>query len=513
MKDISDMDNELNETEWLSPDSTKLQVADGKFKVEFEAVPAAVIAEDDLADQEREIAAGLEDLEKCFAINAEKLARIDAEIDRLTNHADGFDYTIAVASGVICGLIDSFFVGEFDWGNAKKWSYQNVNKFVSKYAKDHGYTGDSRKLKDHIAFLEKKFNIPSDNIWSGKGKGISAKSHHLDDWAHHPSPLGWICSVLTQFTKKGYFTNADGEGFAFDVENQELIGGSIPEKFAAGTINWFGHLVSDLAGSKSSSGKKGMGLPGPIVTLAKEISSIPGINKTKLSKVVNDIFVKQKFDFRKELALAHELGRQAIPVVINEILVRLFYFLRRLVQQWKEYGFSGIKWKEVLPFNNRTIVRMVTIASGTFTAVDLADAAIRGAIASKGDPTAFGVSFLLHVNFVGVGRFVLAVGSDLKMGWQRADKQWERIVAMNEKLHLLNAKISYRQAQAWVQVERTEQAVELMLCQCETSYRIAMGFVAANEADFKAIRACAPRIEEKNPGLVKDVISQLDSPF
>ena len=54
MKDISDMENELNETEWLSPDSTKLQVADGKFKVEFEAVPAAVIAEDDLADQERD---------------------------------------------------------------------------------------------------------------------------------------------------------------------------------------------------------------------------------------------------------------------------------------------------------------------------------------------------------------------------------------------------------------------------------------------------------------------------
>ena len=42
-----------------------------------------------------------------------------ADIERLTNQADGVDYAIAVSSGIIAGLIDIFFVGEWDFKNAK----------------------------------------------------------------------------------------------------------------------------------------------------------------------------------------------------------------------------------------------------------------------------------------------------------------------------------------------------------------------------------------------------------
>lgn len=38
-----------------------------------------------------------------------KVAELNKDIDRLTNHADGIDYTIAVSCGIITGLIDSFF--------------------------------------------------------------------------------------------------------------------------------------------------------------------------------------------------------------------------------------------------------------------------------------------------------------------------------------------------------------------------------------------------------------------
>lgn len=42
-----------------------------------------------------------------------------ADIERLTCQADGYDYAIAISSGIIAGLIDSFFVGEWDSKNAK----------------------------------------------------------------------------------------------------------------------------------------------------------------------------------------------------------------------------------------------------------------------------------------------------------------------------------------------------------------------------------------------------------
>ena len=478
--------------------------------IEIDALPIAVAEDDSEALVDSEIAARLNEIESRLKSNREKIDVLYSEIDRLTNQADGLDYAVAAGCGVVCGLYDSFFVGEFDWGNAKKWSYQKVNHYVKKYAHDHGYTGKSRGLENHIAYLQKEFKIPSDNIWSGKDVGISAKSHHLDDWAHHPSPLGWICSVLTQFTRKGYFTNSSGKGVTLDVENQELIGDSIPEKFAAGTINWFGHLISDIAGSSSTAGVKGMGLPGPIVSIVKELSSLPGINKTKLPKLINDVFVKEKFDFRKELALAHELGRQAVPVVINEVLVRLFYFIRRLIQEWKDYGFTGIHWSKTIPFKNRTIVRMVTIASATFTAVDMADAAVRAGIKSKGVPAAFWASFVLHINFVGVGRLALAITTDVCMGVKLEHKRWERIVAVNEQLHLLNAKVELKNAGIWVEAKATGEEIRKLYEKCADAYLEFQRTYQSGDDLVNSIRAQRSGIEKKNPGLLSELSDYLD---
>jgi hypothetical protein len=63
---------------------------------------------------------------------------------------------------------------------------------------------------------------------------------------------------------------------------------------------------------------------------------------------------------------------------------------------------------------------MITIASGTFTIVDLADAAIRSALqgSTPADPK-FWATFVLRVNFVGVGRFAIALFTDIRMGVQR----------------------------------------------------------------------------------------------
>lgn len=478
-----------------------------EFKIEFEVVPTGAESFDELVDPG--LAAAIDNVDRLLGENQGKLDKLNAEIDQLTSHADGIDLAVSVGCGVVCGLIDSFFVGEFDFAKAKAWSNKTINENVSKFARNHGYTGDSKRLKDHVKFLEDKYKIPSDNLWSGKGKGISAKSHHLDDFAHHPTPVGWICSIITQFTRHGYFSNRSGESFAWSVEDKELIGDSIPEKIAAGTVNWIGHLVSDAAGSRTTAGG-GMGIPGPIVSIVKEISALPLIRNTNLPQMIHNVFVKEKFDLRSELAVAHELGRQAIPVVINEVLVRLFYFLRRLVSEWREFGFHGIHWRNTLPFKNRTIVRMLTVATGTFTAVDLADAGIRATMQTAGQPGAFMASFLLKVNFVGVGRFALAIVTDVGMGVKRSARERERITVMNERLHYYGAKLCYRQANTWKLVAATAQSVEEMCLSCYGAYASLGENLRAMKEDVNVIGELADSIETKHPGFKRRVCDILD---
>ncbi|RIW28678.1 hypothetical protein D3H55_21115 [Bacillus salacetis] len=433
-------------------------------------------------EREQAIKEGYQGVEGDLSDNETRLAELNKEINRLTNHSNGLDYIVAVGSGILAGLVDSLWVGEFSMERGKAWSNEKINNFVMKVAKSKGYEGE--RLDGAIRFLENKFHIPSDNIWKGEGAGISAKSHHLDDLAHHPTPLGLFFSILTQFTKRGYFQNSEGDFLPITIDDngEGLIGSDIPSKIFAGTINWFFHLVSDMSGSNKTAGV-GMGIPGPIVSLLKETSLIPGLNKSGLAKKIKELFVQEKFDLRSEMAVGYEIGRQAMPVIMNEIIVRAFYFIRRLVSEVKEkQSFKEIEWKKTVPWKNRTIVRMLTIATGTFTLVDLGDAAIRAGVKSAGNSAMFAKEFILRVNFVGVGRFAISVATDTSMGMKRSHLESERMAVLSERLHLMNAKVFYIQADTWMAAETTEKTINEAIDSMEQTARFSAEAWKANRS-------------------------------
>ena len=391
----------------------------------------------------------IQNIDSAIDINNSKLQEYNKQLKKFTNQADAIDYTVAISSGILAGIIDSFFVGDFSLSEGKAWSNHKVNDFVIKIAKNKGYS--KNRLKGAIDFLEDKFKIPSDNIWSGKNVNIWTGSHHLDDLAHHTTPIGLIASIVSQFTEKAYFQNRFGENLCLDITDKGLIGNSFSEKIFAGTVNWFYHLVSDMSGSNKTAGV-GMGIPGPLLSLAKEFSMLPGINKTSLPKILNNIFTnkKNRFDLRAELGVLHQLGKQAIPVILNEILVRVFYFFSRFIKEYKEKGdFKDIEWKNTLPYKNRTLTRMLTISSGTFLAFDLLDAGIRSA-GNWG-------TFALRVNFVNVGRFTISCYNEYKMEREKVKIEKDILELYNQQLSLNNIKLSYNIAGMWVS---TKEAVE-----------------------------------------------------
>lgn len=365
------------------------------------------------------------------AINA-ALKKVDAELERYTNQADRVDYALAVSSGVFCGLLDSLFVGEFSLNEAGRWGNENVERFVMLVAKRQGYGGDT--LAGAVKFLEDAFPIPADKVTTQFGGGLQ---HHLRDFSHRPTPVGLVCSILTQFTGKVYGTDVAGvfHGVNLSDDGVALIGRSIPEKIMFGVLNWAFHLVSDMAGSSGSilKGSLGTGLPGPLVSLLKELSSTPLFQKSKgsghrvcsvwISKLFNGTLLGQrdtngkliplKFDLRMELGVARQVGQQTLPVLLNECVVRGFYLLRRLTSELictgNVQGPDKLNWRKIAPFRNRTIDRMLTISTMTFTMADTMDAAVHAAILSAGNWVLFSGKFVTRFNYVGAGRSALAI--------------------------------------------------------------------------------------------------------
>ncbi len=358
-----------------------------------------------------------------------ELQSIDETIDSikvLRPECDKLDYILAASSGALCGIIDIFLVGkpgESPIGDiTDKWFADRTKDFAKLYDwKDDG----TKPLSSAIRHLEKKFKVPYDqtglNDAAKEVFDLTTTNHHFKSLAHNPSLFGLFFSILDQFppfddvSNMSHFVtggqlisliNADGKF--------QLRGNNIPSKMFCGFVNWFGHIMSDISGSHSSKGR-GMGIPSPLWTWTNDIIAIKRtlkISPNKFDESINEIALnifEEGYDTRFQTA-------QAIPVFINELIVRLIYSIRRLIKYFSETtqdnrSFKTL-WSSCEPFSNPTVKRMLTVAHGTFCLIDLSDATIRGFIAGGGNFNA--TEFFMRLNIVGVGRFTISLYGEAK---------------------------------------------------------------------------------------------------
>ena len=242
-------------------------------------------------------------------------------------------------------------------------------------------------------------------------------------------------SILNQFTNTSDFVS-NGELISLNNSDGkfELQGKNIPSKLFCGIANWIGHLISDVAGSSSSKGR-GMGIPSPIWAWSNDVIAIKAklnIPVTEFDKSVNELALKlfeKGYDVRFQTT-------QAIPVFINEMVVRLLYSIRRLIGYYisipKKDRSWGLLWKSCEPFSNATVKRMLTVAHGTFCIIDIGEATIRGF--EKGIGSFNVVEFLMRLNIVGVGRLTISLYGEAKRGIQRSKANNEAIFMKREKV-------------------------------------------------------------------------------
>ena len=512
---------------------------DDGFSVEFEVLPSTKSLEE-LSAEKWEINMALEAVEQQLAEGQTEIDKYNIEINHLTNTADGLDYTVAVACGILTGILDSLWVGDFSLEAANTWGSEKTNDMVIRAAemaaKLKGEETAEFDLQSAVRYLEKMFPIAADKATGFFGGGLQ---HHLRDFSHHPTIVGLVFSLLTQFTGQVYGTNTQGFFTCVTVDS-ELIGNNFPEKIFLGVIQWFFHLISDVAGSSGSmqKGSMGTGLPGPFVSLIKEVSALPFFKKLDengnkefsvwISKLFNGTLLGKrdksgkvieavKFDWRTELGIGHWVGKQAVPIIINECVVRSFYFIRHLMLEIKKENvqtFTDLKKIDVnriLPFRNRTIIRMLTISSGTFTAVDIADAVIRSAIKSGGfQGEEFIKNMILRVNIVGVGRLVVALGADIYMEAKQSRKRNDRIYLYTRQISLTNARVFYKEANMWIAAVDAEEAIDRAYSLMEKSAMFYIGSMQEISEKLKKVGIYQPEIKRKNPKLIDSILDVLN---
>lgn len=282
---------------------------------------------------------------------------------------DKYDYLIAVACGAIGGVVDIFLVGAPGDSVLGKWTDAQTDKAVISFAKKMGWKpkkGNESNVNSAIGFLERKkeFKVNYDQRKPGDvgdAFNIAPGIHHMMSLSHSPDIIGLFFSILNQFTSTASFV-ADGKLVTIDSANN-LRGGNFIMKIMCGIATWFGHLMSDVAGSSGSHGR-GSGIVMPFYELFGfcKFGSF-GKDKKDLAEVAMEAF-NSGYDFRFGMA-------QAIPVAVTELTIRLIWAIRRKFQM-------RLPLKDCIPTTKHKSLRiMLLIGHGTLCVMDVVDAGVR----------------------------------------------------------------------------------------------------------------------------------------
>lgn len=303
---------------------------------------------------------------------------------------DKYDYLVSAVCGVIGGLMDIFLVGTPAKSHLGNWTDTQTNNAVISFAKTLGWKPKAEITSDRaIDFLQKKFVVNYDqqgSRWAEGVENMTMSNHHMMSLGHSPDIVGLFFSILNQFTSTSSFIS-NGRIVTVNTRTFELQGSNFITKILCGVVNWFGHLMSDVAGS-SGAVTRGSGIVIPFFELFGLFNFVKfGRYKEDLATIAVKVF-ESGYDFRFGLAMG-------IPVVVTECLIRLFWSMRRHFQ----YGYPI---RDCIPSMNHDTLRvMLIIGNGTLCVIDGFDALIR----SGGNM----VEFFLHLNLIAWFRFIFLV--------------------------------------------------------------------------------------------------------
>lgn len=390
-----------------------------------------------------EFSTSIEEAIEQSEIEGSKINETFETLQNLKPECDKLDYIISVSSGILCGIFDIFLVGAPKESVLKsatdKWVKKKVVDLANLFQKK-GKKFEYNQLPAAISSLEGNFKVNYDQrstkATNGKVEKLNSFNHHQKSLGHNFSILGLFFSILDQYTGKSHFIS-NGKLISIESTKNNFIGETPIQIIFEAFKNWFGHLISDVSGSSSSARNKsrGMGIPSPFTTWVNDLIVIKdtlNIPDSKFFESLNEIAIK----IYKQGADMRFLAVQAIPVILNELIIRFCYSVRRLFKYFattkKEERNLKLMWEKCEPFSNPTVKRMLTVAHGSFCVIDLGDAIIRG-LMSKNI-----VDCILRINVPGIGRIMISIKGEVSRAINYSAEKINLEYIENEKRILLN---------------------------------------------------------------------------
>lgn len=348
------------------------------------------------------------------------------ELLKQKTQCDKYDYLAAAGAGVIGGIVDIFLVGNPKESVLDKWTESQTDQAVKRFAKWTGWSpkkGNQDNVASAIGFLEKKFPVNYDQRYAADVNGalqMSTKNHHMKSLSHSTDIIGLFFSILNQFTSTASFLD-NGKLITIKTDTYELQGSNFVSKVFCGMTNWFGHVMSDVAGSsgarQASGGGRGSGLAIPFY----ELFGLCTFGKFDIGKDKQDLATLATRAFQEGYDLRHGMG-MAIPVLITDFFIRLIWVIRcRFV--------NNLPLKECMPtIKNDGFRTMLLLGNGALCTMDLMHAMIK----SGGNV----LTFFMNFNLIAWSRFVILIIKDIsiRIGLTGFDGYIESFKIMNEAL-------------------------------------------------------------------------------
>ena len=383
-----------------------------------------------------------------------QILEVEEQLKEYTLTLTSVDYAAAVICGILSGGIDALWIGETPF-------QQSAQKAFSGQLKEITQTVLKRVMES------KPLPSLTPSFQKAVAPGALGDIPFLSDLAQRISPTGLGAAILLQLSAGGLlsFSKDNIRLFPADLDNQVSESEKAVLVLAAiviGVMKWlqtastedhdredfpvrfstldkvrdlvrssagFGKFLTLIerwqkqlpnefikaktANSEKNAAKPAYGKESIFLTFFTMLGSAPGLEHTGLAAAMRLQMESKRIGLNK-IPVVNSLTKQTVPVLLNETLVRTFFFATRLAKELAiTEDVNAITWDHVLPFNNRNVDRMMVFSSTTLSLADTTDALIHAALDSEGNAVLFGARFVSRFNLVAAGRAVVAVCLDV----------------------------------------------------------------------------------------------------
>lgn len=330
---------------------------------------------------------------------------IDIDFHFGVKKADRYDYCFALFSGILSSLISKYvkMSGDIDLENIDFAQFMHLAKDINIKVQKH----NEKTASD----IEKTLNNIEEII-----KDANSYKNLAVDFASDFSMMGLVSSIVEKVFGKeiGYDEN---NNLVINEAKETFDNLSFIEKIEFAIFEWFLEQVDQYKqnGKFKEQLKNILEWESIVKKLEPIIKDFSQINLSK--EELKQWFVNLIQDKNQRISKLDFLQKENIPTQFNQIMIHTYVHIKNLIEQVREHKITTLEGLEIINFNRidneRVILRLETVSTGVFFAMD-ASAAVIQARKCGAEANVFGILkvFANTINFSNILTFTYVVKQD-----------------------------------------------------------------------------------------------------